>query len=85
MIKILIWKQCEEMLMLVLQSYEQASGFSVLTADELYYINGGSFSWSGLGSAVAVGAGTGAMTGIGVVTGAIAGWVGGFITGGFGW
>ena len=61
MIKILIWKQCEEMLMLVLQSYEQASGFSVLTADELYYVNGGSFSWSGLGSAIAVGAGTGAM------------------------
>ena len=51
--------------MLALQSYEQASGFSVLTADELYYVNGGSFSWSGLGSAVAVavGAGTGAMTG----------------------
>lgn len=47
--------------MLVLQSYEQASGFSVLTADELYYVNGGSFSWSGLGSAIAVGAGTGAM------------------------
>ena len=39
---------------------EQASGFSVLTADELYYVNGGCFSW---GSAVAVGAGTGAMTG----------------------
>ena len=39
MIKILIWKQCEEMLMLALQSYEQASGFSVLTADELYYVN----------------------------------------------
>ena len=54
--------------MLALQSYEQASGFSVLTADELYYVNGGSFSWSGLGSAVAVGAGTGAMTGVGVVT-----------------
>ena len=36
-----------------------------MTADELYYVNGGSFSWSGLGSAVAVavGAGTGAMTG----------------------
>ena len=51
--------------MLALQSYEQASGFSVLTADELYYVNGGRFSWSGLGSAVAVavGAGTGAMTG----------------------
>lgn len=26
--------------MLALQSYEQASGFSVLTADELYYIKG---------------------------------------------
>lgn len=69
----MIWKQCKEMLMLALQSYEQASGFSVLTADELCYVNGGSFSWSGLGSAVAVGAGTGAMTGVGVVTGAIAG------------
>lgn len=56
-----------------------------MDADELYYVNGESFSWSGLGSAVAVGAGTGAMTGIGVVTGAIDGWVGGFITGGFGW
>lgn len=66
-------------------SFTKLSGFSVLTADELYYVNGGSFSWSGRGSAVAVGAGTGAMTGIGVVTGAIAGWVGGFITGGFGW
>ena len=38
----MIWKQCEEMLMLALQSYEQASGFSVLTADELNFINGGS-------------------------------------------
>lgn len=28
--------------MLALQSYEQASGFSVLTADELCFINGGS-------------------------------------------
>lgn len=64
--------------MLALQSYEQASGFSVLTADELYYVNGGSFSWSGLGSTVAVGAGTGAMTGIGVVTGAIC-WLGRWI------
>lgn len=33
------------MLMLALQSYEQASGFSVLTEDELYYVNGGSFSF----------------------------------------
>lgn len=30
--------------MLALQSFEQASGFSVLTADELYYVNGGSIS-----------------------------------------
>ena len=29
--------------------------------------------------------GTVTVAGIGVVTGAIAGWVGGFITGGFGW
>ena len=42
------------------------SGFSVMNADELYYVNGRSFSWSGLRSAV--GAGTGAMTGVGVVT-----------------
>ena len=64
--------------MLALQSYEQASGFSVLTADELYYINGGSFSWSGLGSAV--GAGTGAMTGVGAVSGALVGAAGYFIS-----
>ena len=80
MIKILIWKQCEKMLMLALQSYEQASGFSVLTADELYYVNGGSFSWSGRGSAVAVGAGTGAMTGVGAVSGALVGAAGYFIS-----
>ena len=34
--------------MLALQSYEQASGFSVLTADELYYVNGGSCNFSNL-------------------------------------
>ena len=50
--------------MLALQSYEQASGFSVLTADELYYVNGGSFSWSGLGIAVA---GAAAMAGVGAL------------------
>ena len=66
--------------MLALQSYEQASGFSVLTADELYYVNGGSFSWSGRGSAVAVGAGTGAMTGVGAVSGALVGAAGYFIS-----
>ena len=66
--------------MLALQSYEQASGFSVLTADELYYVNGESFSWSGLGSAVAVGAGTGAMTGVGAVSGALVGAAGYFIS-----
>ena len=66
--------------MLALQSYEQASGFSVLTADELYYVNGGSFSLSGLGSAVAVGAGTGAMTGVGAVSGALVGAAGYFIS-----
>ena len=38
------------MLMLALQSYEQASGFSVLTADELYYVNGG----SGVGTGIAL-------------------------------
>ena len=68
------------MLMLALQSYEQASGSSVLTADELNYVNGGSFSWSGLGSAVAVGAGTGVMTGVGAVSGAFVGAAGYFIS-----
>ena len=48
------------------------SGFSVMDADELYYANGGSFSWSGLGSAVAVGAGT--------VSGALVGAAGYFIS-----
>ena len=28
--------------MLTLESYEQSNGFSVITADELYFINGGS-------------------------------------------
>ena len=46
-----------------MQSYEQNNGFSEVTTDELYFINGRSFSWSELGSAVAVGAVTGAMTG----------------------
>ena len=32
--------------MLALQSYEQANGFSAVSADELYFINGGSGSWS---------------------------------------
>lgn len=36
--------------MLALQSYEQASGFSVLTEDELYYVNGG----SGVGTGIAL-------------------------------
>ena len=31
--------------MLALQSYEQADGFAAVSADELYYINGGSGSW----------------------------------------
>ena len=43
-----------------------------MDADELYYVNGGSFSWSGLGSAVAVGAGT--------VSGALVGAAGYFIS-----
>lgn len=51
-----------------------------MTADELYYVNGGSFSWSRLGSAVAVGAGTGAMTGVGAVSGALVGAAGYFIS-----
>lgn len=32
--------------MLALESYGQACGFSVLTADELFYINGGSVGFS---------------------------------------
>ncbi len=32
--------------MVALQSYEQANGFSAVSADELYFINGGSGSWS---------------------------------------
>lgn len=32
--------------MLALQSYEQSNGFSVLTSDELYYVNGGSSTFS---------------------------------------
>lgn len=30
--------------MLALQSYEQANGFSAMSADELFYVNGGSGS-----------------------------------------
>lgn len=51
-----------------------------MDADELYYVNGESFSWSGLGSAVAVGARTGAMTGVGAVSGALVGAAGYFIS-----
>lgn len=40
--------------MLALQSYEQASGFSVLTADELYYVNGGSITVSQFWTAVSI-------------------------------
>ena len=74
----LLRKQCE--VCDVIKDEKQASGFSVLTADELYYVNGGSFSWSGLGSAVAVGAGTGAITGVGAVSGALVGAAGYFIS-----
>lgn len=35
--------------MLALQSYEQSNGFAVMTADELFYVNGGSSSFSGSG------------------------------------
>ena len=35
--------------MLALQSYEQSNGFAVMTADELYYVNGGSSSFSASG------------------------------------
>lgn len=35
--------------MLALRSYEQANGFSVLDADELFFINGGSESYANYG------------------------------------
>ena len=57
--------------MLALTSYEQSNGFSALNADELYFINGGSWSWSG--------ASQGAMHGM--VEGAITGAVGGAAAG----
>lgn len=65
--------------MLALQSYEQASVFSVLTADELYYINGGSFSFSG----ACQGANRGMIEG--GITGLISGTAAGACAGGFGW
>lgn len=37
--------------MLALTSYEQSNGFSVVTADELYFINGGSCAHPGLEAA----------------------------------
>ncbi len=51
--------------MLALQSYEQASGFSVLTADELYYVNGGSLS-TGAATAIIIGCAV-----VGIVGGAL--------------
>ena len=37
--------------MLAMRSYEQNEGFSVMTADELYYVNGGSGSSVSIGNA----------------------------------
>ena len=46
--------------MLALQSYEQSNGFSVLTSDELYYVNGGSVTasqvWTGVAIVASIGA-----------------------------
>ncbi len=75
--------------MLALQSYEQASGFSVLTADELYYVNGGSLS-TGAVYAICITAGVigGALAATGNLPAGIAMWkaactiAGGAITGG---
>jgi hypothetical protein len=39
--------------MLAMRSYEQNEGFSVMTADELYFINGGSGSGNQTACAVA--------------------------------
>lgn len=43
------WKQVRYA-MLALTSYEQSNGFSAVTADELYFINGG----SGVGTGIAL-------------------------------
>lgn len=53
--------------MLALQSYEQSNGFSVLTADELYYVNGGSVSATTVLGVITAGA-----TVVGLIAGGIA-------------
>ena len=40
--------------MLTMKSYEQNEGFSVMTADELYYVNGGSWGGNQTAAAIAV-------------------------------
>ena len=39
--------------MLAMKSYEQNEGFSVMTADEMYFVNGGSGNSSGIGYGIA--------------------------------
>jgi hypothetical protein len=39
--------------MLAMKSYEQNEGFSVMTADEMYFVNGGSGNSSGIGGGIA--------------------------------
>jgi len=61
--------------MLALKSYEQNEGFSVMTADEMYFVNGGSCS---TGEAVAIMAAGGVIGGVafGIAGGVVAGPVG---------
>ena len=75
--------------MLALQSYEQNNGFSAMSADELYFINGGSLS-TGTVYAICITAGVvgGALMATGNLPAGIAVWkaacsvAGGAITGG---
>ena len=73
--------------MLAMKSYEQNEGFSVMTADEMYFVNGGSgFSWGGFGVAVGIGAVTGGLAGAGIGgIGAVPGAIGGACLGGIGY
>jgi len=52
--------------MLAMKSYEQNEGFSVKTADEIYFVNGGSGHSSGIGGGIAETA-----IGIGIMAGSM--------------
>jgi len=56
--------------MLAMKSYEQNEGFSVMTADEMYYVNGGSWSASTVMSAISAGAGVVAFGAATIASGA---------------